>query len=62
MGISVSVNHILQLTEHNLVKNSIVIPLCLLTCVHHDILFHICCHIMYLMMAKNSPKHLVDDS
>jgi len=31
MGISVSVNHILQLTEHNLLKYCIVIPLCLLT-------------------------------
>ena len=38
MGISVSVNHILQLTEHNLVKNYIVVLLCWLTCVHPGIL------------------------
>jgi len=62
MAISVSVNHILQLTEHNLVKNCIVILLCWLTCVHPGILFHVCCCVMYLMIAKNSPKHLVDDN
>jgi hypothetical protein len=63
MGMSVSVSHILQLAEHNLVKNfGIVILLCLLTCIHPNILFLVCCCIMYLMMAKNSPKHVVDDN